>query len=144
MGRKMFWVGIAGVIISLLMFLVGWLFPFFWGLFFLGFPILILSLSVSALGLIIWLCAGDGKKKQVAGCILCLVGPIGFLIVHWLFEAGARTDEDIPQLGLPLLGLEVGVISFILLVVGIILFIIGRSQAKKQKNQNPPEMLEDK
>mgnify|MGYP001766855150 CR=1 FL=1 len=132
MGKVIFWVGIIGVIISLLMLLAGWIFPFFLGIFFLGFPMLILSLSVAALGLILWLCAGTGKKRQICGCIMIFEWPIGFLISNLLFEAGANSTEDIPQYGLPFLGLEIAVISFIFLVMGIILFIVGRSEAKKQ------------
>jgi hypothetical protein len=130
MGRKTFWIFIAVIsflIIDLLLLSGG----------FFGFPLLMLILPLASLVWILRLFKTNEKTKQVAGCILLfLVGPIGFLISYCLFEAGRHSYEDIEQYGLPIMGLELACISFIFIVVGIILFFVGRSQAKKQKNQN--------
>jgi len=136
-GKVIFWIGTAPLIISVLM-MSGRLFIDFnhsdiaGPLYLLGFSGLITSLPIAAFGLILWLFKINENIKQVVGCILCFLGPIGFLISYLLFDAGANSYEDIDQYGLPFLGLEVAVISFIFLVMGIILFFVGRSKAKKQ------------
>jgi uncharacterized membrane protein len=76
----------------------------------------------------------NGKRKQIAGCILFfLAGPVGFLISYYLAEAGQHSTEDIPNFILSVAGLFIGCLSFALLVLGIILFLRGRSQLKEQK-----------
>jgi hypothetical protein len=140
MGRTIFRVGIVGITASLCMLLLGvtvavihndfgiWF--YFFGLF-----ILFFSLPIAALGLIIWVCVMPGKRKQIGGFILFLLGLGGFVISYFFFEAGAHSYEDIPQFLDSLFGMLFGSISIICLVAGIILFFIGRSQTKDQKNQ---------
>jgi hypothetical protein len=140
MGRIIFWIGTAGVIISLLMLLLGLLGGFIHSdylsvLFFWGLPILFFSLPPAALGLIILLFRLNEKGKQVFGCMLFLVGLVGFIISYFLGEAGVHSTEDIPQFVLPLFSMLVGGISLIFSVAGIILVFKGRNQGKKQKYQ---------
>ena len=134
MGKIIFWMGIAGIVISLLMLLLGWLFydTFLIFFFFLGFPILMLSLPVAALGLILWLCLTKEKGKQIGGFILILMGPVGYLISYALYKAAQHSTEDIPQYGYGFIGFVIGSISSIFLIAGIILFFVGIGQARKR------------
>jgi hypothetical protein len=128
MGKKIFWAGIAGIIVSLLLWFglgdVG-------GIFGLG-----ISFALIAIGLIISLLSSglNEKGKQFFGCILFLLGLVGFVISYFLSEAGYHSTEDIPQGVDGITALILGGISLILLVAGIILFFKGISQKKKLKN----------
>jgi hypothetical protein len=141
MGRKIFRVGKIGVIISLLMLLVGYigggLFnnEILGGVFFYGLFMIFWSLPIAALGLIIWLCVMPGKRKQIGGFILLLVGLIGIIVSYLIFEAAQRSYEDMEQYIDGFFALEIGCISLVFIVMGIILFFVGINQVKNQKDQ---------
>lgn len=76
------------------------------------------------------------NRKQIASWILMLLGPVGITVSLLLLELTTDSFEDTTPLILPLTTMLLASISSLLFVVGIILLFLGRSQAKKQKNQN--------
>ena len=83
----------------------------------------------------------SGRKKQVAGIVLFWIG-IVFLVIGIIFGA-ITLDAGSPAGEIERTGqMEAGfaafiacVIGFLFMLIGVILYFVGRSQIKKQKNQ---------
>jgi len=82
-------------------------------------------------------CKPSGRGKQVAGIVLFWIG-IEFLIIGIILGAiTSGLGNDDLGLGLAFVtAVSVFVISCLFLLIGIILYFVGRSQAKRAQKQN--------
>jgi hypothetical protein len=98
---------------------------------------------IAAIGLIIWSSIILMKKKQIFGCILLFSSAavcfISIFISGSIFDAYSKIKidhQDPSSMGFYMFFLQVVSLVVIFLIPGIIMFFTGKSQAKKQKNQN--------
>ena len=83
-----------------------------------------------------------GGNKKVAGIILFWVGIVVIISCLILSAIAFMTNNEDEIIGAAVLFgailLPIIFISIIILIIGITLYFVGRSQAKKKKNQNIP------
>ena len=145
-GKVSFGHRIAPLIILLLMILVmAYILAIDWAPEVIDVPLMLLFWlwPIAAIGLIIWSSIILMKKKQIFGCILVFSSAavcfISIFISISIFDAYSNIDHQDPSsLGFYVFFLQVVSLFVIFLISGIIMFFTGKSQAKKQKNQNIP------
>ncbi|MFA5055378.1 MAG: hypothetical protein WC562_04290 [Dehalococcoidia bacterium] len=83
-----------------------------------------------------------GRGKKTAGAILLAIG-IAFLVIGIIFSVGALSSgggELDRAFGMAsgFVAFSAFVLSCLFMLIGLILYFVGRSQSKRQKNQNIP------
>ena len=109
-----------------------------------GLPVFVISISGIAAGstaivtgiVLFFFLRKREKRKQLTGKVLFWIWIIGFVIsIAVMFEGCSRmTNMDDPEhFGIVIMGFFILIGTFPILVLGAILYFVGRSQEKKQK-----------
>jgi nitrate reductase gamma subunit len=84
-----------------------------------------------------------GRRKKITGIVLFWVG-IAAILIFFLIAVSIGKEWYGSVLSYVLFASACGIIAgFLFVIIGTTLYSVGRSQAKKQKNQNIPH-LEDR
>jgi hypothetical protein len=75
----------------------------------------------------------SGRKKIITGVRLLVIGMIAVIVFIFIFIKGIGLTPSIDAFPYLLVGWAGSLVSAIVLLTGIILFFVGRSQEKKQR-----------
>lgn len=83
-------------------------------------------------------------RKKITGIILLTIGIVGFVSSIGVMFVGcsSMTNMDDPEhMSIVFIGFCILMVTFLILIVGTILFSVGKSEVKKAQNQNIPQDL---